>query len=305
MDKPLKSTEARVTWRTQASVMDGLRARVNRSWANPLLNHARRQHPLPLNMLRWLVPLAALGAAVVVIIAWLFTMRVPGALLMGISAAVVMFPVVLAPLMSAHRVARQMAIPEHDPRSLTELAPQEIITGLVLVTLWQLRWLLVFALIFTPALVISLLHIGISDAEVLRDSIQVLGAASSATRMQVLSVGGGIPYFRLIVQSLSTVLLAWTSLPLLASLGVTAALLLGDLWLTDLAALLAEIVSGVTLMLLWGFLARTSLLAGSEPIRLILLILFFVLLAAATALLNRTNTVLLINSVPLADTYFD
>jgi hypothetical protein len=228
--------------------------------------------------------LAALDVAV-----WVLRWRIPGAALGGLSIGLALLPPLIAPVASASRVARQMAVPQRDPRSLTDLDPQQVAWGLTLVTLWRLRWLILAGLLLTPVLLISLLRLDAASFEAWRASAEALGGATEAARARWLLPDGGIPYFRLALRALSGALLPWAALPLLASLGVTAALALGDASLAPLAALLGEALTLALLGAGWGLLSTTPALAGSyEVLRLLLLA---ALIAAPGLLARRVNAI--------------
>jgi predicted membrane protein len=241
-------------------------------WANPLLRHARREHPLALRRVRMGILIAGASLAGLATLAWAINFRPLGALLMAMSLGGVLAPALIAPVASADRVARQMHYSRQDPRRLTDLSDGEIVDGLALVTLWRLRWLIVIGLALTPALIIGVLRLDVSEFTIWRDSAQVLAAATPAARAPFLRSDGVIPVFRLVLRAVSAGLMPWAALPLLASLGVTAALRVGDLALSALVALLGEIVGVLVLWLLWDFLTRIPLLAGwLEGVRLLLI----------------------------------
>jgi hypothetical protein len=246
---------------------------VHRWWMNPLLRHARRSAPLSPSVIRLVVPGLALLLLLISLLAWALNLRAPGAIVMALSVGAVALPVMVAPLVSAHRVAAQMENPQHDPRQLTDLDPREVAWGLSLVTMWQLRWLIALALAAVPALMIGVLHISTADFQVWRDSAQLL--SDTGNRASYLSASGGIPYFRLMLQCLSVGLLPWVLLPLMASLGVLVALQLEDVLVSDLAAIVIAMMAGSLILLVWILLSRVVLLAGSfEIVRGILLLMF-------------------------------
>lgn len=259
-------------------------------WRNPLLHHAQRLKPMPLNRVRRGLVIGAGALAFVAILAWITHWRPGGAALMGLSLGGVLAPVAAAPVASADRVARQMRFSRQDPRRLTDLDSPEVVWGLALVTLWRLRWLIVAALALTPALVVSILRLDVSDFTVWRDSARALGDATAAGRAVWLRPDGRIPYVRLVMRALSAGLVPWVTLFLMSTLGVTAALVVRDISLSPLAALLGEIVVSVLVLLVWDGLTRTPLLAGLlELLRLALLAGLLTGLGALTAWLNRQN----------------
>jgi hypothetical protein len=256
----------------QAAIISRITPVLHRWWMNPLLRHARRSAPLPPSVMRFAVPILAAILLLISILAWALHLRALGAGVMALSVGAVALPVMLAPLVSAHRVAGQMANSQHDPRNLTDLDPHEVAAGLSLVTLWQLRWLIALALAFVPALMVGVLHISTADFQVWRDSAGMLGDAG--TRASYLSASGGIPYFRLLLQMLSVGLLPWVLLPLMASLGVRVALQLEDVLLSDLAAMVVGMMAGSLILMVWAGVSRTVLLTGTlEIVRCLLLMI--------------------------------
>jgi hypothetical protein len=191
-------------------------------------------------------------------------------------------------------VARQMRYSRQDPRRLTDIDPRKVSWGLALAALWSLRWAIVAALVFTPVLVIGVLRLDVSDFATWRASAQALGEATPGGRAAGLLPGGRIPYIRLVVRALSAGLLPWAALPLLASLGVAAALRLDDLTLGPLAALLGGgVVTGVT-GLAWYLVARTPLLGGMfEIVRVAVLAGLLAGLGLLAGRVNRHNAALL------------
>jgi hypothetical protein len=269
--------------------------RVRRGWDNPLLRHARRLKPMPLRRTRIGLLIAAGSLLLLDVLAWIEGWRFWGALLIGLGLGAVVAPAVVAPVVGADRVARQMRYNRRDPRRLTDLTPLEVAWGLALVTLWDLRWLIAAALALTPVLILGVLRLDVSRFAALRDSVQALGAATPAGRAGELLPGGRIPYVRLVMHALSAGLLPWAALPLLAVLGVTAALCLKDLTLSPLAALLGEVALGIVVGLVWGFIARTPLLAGAlEIARLALLVGLLAGLGVLADRVNRYNAGLLV-----------
>ncbi len=276
---------------------------VNQLWANPLLRHARRQKPMPLHRAGQGVGLAAIVFVLLSVAAWAASWRPLGAALMGLSLAGVLAPLLAAPVASADRVARQMRSSRHNPRLLTDLHPGDVAWGLSLVTLWRLRWPLALALALTPALVVGILRLDVADFTAWQSSAQVLGEATEAGRAPFLRPDGGIPYFRLVLHAITAALLPWAGLPALAALGVSAALLVRDVSLSPLAALLSAALLAALVLWVWGFFARTPLLAGSlEALRAILLLAVLGGLLGAAILMNRYNASLLADAPPGAGT---
>jgi hypothetical protein len=200
----------------------------------------------------------------------------------------------IAPLLSSHRVASQLADPQRDPRQLTDLNPREVAWGLTLVTLWQLRWLIVLALAALPALMVGVLHISTADFQVWHDSVDILGQSDSGARASYMSASGGIPYFRLLLQAISVGLLPLLLLPLMASLGVLVALMVEDVLLSDLVSLVLAMIAGSLVLLTWAVVSRVSLLAGFlELVRgLLLLTIMTVLVWGIRSLVSSSGTIL-------------
>ena len=245
---------------------------------------------MPLKRVRCGLLMAAGMLTFLVLLAWIVNWRSLGAALMGLSLGGILAPVMAAPVVSADRVARQMRFTRQDPRRLAGLDPEGVAWGLALVTLWRLRWLIIAALALTPALMISILRLDVSDFIVWRDSAQTLGDATAAGRSVWLRPDGRIPYLRLAMRALSAGLVPWVMLPLLSSAGVTTALALKDASLSPLVALLGEIVTIALILLVWDGLARTPLLAGPlELVRLVVLIGLLVGLGMLTKWVNRQN----------------
>jgi len=272
---------------------------VQRWWMNPLLSHARRKKPLPqIRLGRWFA-LSTSGVTLLSIFAWLANLGLLRALLFGTSLGVVLAIGLAAPVLSADRVARQMRFSRQDPRRLTSLEPQGAVWGLALVTLWHLRWLIIIGLVMTPALTIGLLRLDVASFAAWRDSMQALGEAAPAGVSSWLPSDGHIPYFRLVIRALSAGLLPWVMLPLLASLGVTSAVLLRDASLSPLAGLLGAVLFSGLVLLVWEGVSRTPLLAGVlEIVRLILLIGMLVGIGGAAVWVNRRNAMTLVGVPP-------
>lgn len=267
---------------------------LRRWWENPLWRHARRMHPLPLRLLRYALPAAALFFTLLVVLAWALRWRALGAALMGLSLATVLMPLLIAPVTAAGRVAHQMASPTHDPRRLADLDPSEVAWGLTCVALWRWRWLLVMGLTLTPVLIVSLVRLEAASLLVWHGSAQILGAVTAAGRAGETLAGGGLPYLRLVLRAVSGALLPWAALPLFVALGVTAALALGDVGLAPLVVLLGEAVAVPLLALLWNILSATPVLAGPyEGVRLLTLTALLAGLPALTALPQQLSERLL------------
>lgn len=263
-------------------------------WSNPLFRRARARSKLPYELLRIAIPIVALILAVMAILAWVLTLRTLGAVLMAISVGSVGLPMLIAPVLSADWTSRQMQSEQTDPRTLMGLDPVDGAWGLLLVMLWRFRWLIVLALAVTPALIIGTLHVRVSDYEVWQQSVEVLGT-SRLLRGEYLTPAGGIPYFRLVVQSVTAALLLWVLLPLLTALGNTAALILEDTILSDLAALIGGGITAGILVLLWEVIARIPALGGSlEIVRLILLLAMAALILYITLWVVSLNASLII-----------
>jgi len=279
-----------------------LTAVLRRWWENPLLRHARRQRPLPFRRAGQVLLVAIALLTGLVILAWITGWRPLGAALTVFSLGVAVIPVLAAPVATADRVARQMRFLRQDPRRLTDLDPQAVVWGLALVTLWRFRWLIVAALAVTPALVIGLFRLDMAQFAAWRGTTSALGAISAASQAGGLLPGGRIPYVRLALGALSAGLLPWAALPLMASLGVTAALMLQDASLSPLTGLLGGVAAAVVIALAWRMIARTPLLAGPlELVRLLLLIGLLAGLGALTIWVNRKNAALLDALAPLEE----
>jgi hypothetical protein len=264
-------------------------------WANPLFSHARRLMPLPLDDLRRFAPIGAGALALISILTWVINWRAVGAALVGLSFGVILTLTLVTPAVGARRVARQMGVPGQDPRQLTDLAAEDVAWGLALAALWQLRWLVVLALVVTPVLVIGVLRLELSDFATWRASTEALGGAGVADPSARLLPGGGIPFFRLAVRALSAGLLPWAMLPLLSTLGVMVALSVYEPSLSLLAALLVGAIGTAVVALIWNMIASTPLLAGPlEVVRVILLGGIFGGLGLLARRANRQNARLLL-----------
>ncbi len=295
--------QSRASLRSLRAAARGLIVPVLRGWwSNPLLVHARHQMPLALGRIRVGVIGAGGALALLSIGAWLGGWRSIGAVLTGLSLGGVLAPALIAPVAGADRIARQMRYSRLDPRRLTDLDPSEVAWGLVLVTLWRLRWWIAAGLALTPVLVIGVLRLDVATFNVWRESAGALGETAEA-RARFLRPDGGLPIFRLAVRALSAGITPWAALPLLASLGVAAALALDDPSLSPLAALIGEALAVPILALVWNFVGRTPLLAGSlEVVRLVLLTGLWVGLGALAAWVNRRSAAVLAAGVVPAGT---
>jgi hypothetical protein len=241
-------------------------------WANPLLAHARRLNPALPEGLRLAVPIGAGALALISILTWVANWRVIGAALIGLSLGVIVTLVLVAPAVSSRRVARQMQVPGLDPRQLNDMAAGDVVWGLALAALWQLRWLVVLALVVTPVLVIGVLRLQASDFATWQASTEALGGVGVVSPSTRLLPGGRIPFFRLVIRALTAGLLPWALLPLLTTLGVAAALFVYEPTLSLLAALLGGAVGTAVAAVLWNAIASTPLLAGPlEIVRVVLL----------------------------------
>lgn len=266
---------------------------LRRWWNNPLLRHARHRRPPPGRVVGRGLAIAAGGLALLTVLAWAAQWRWIGAALMGVSAALVLLPPLVAAVVSADRVSRQMRFTYQDPRGLADLDPDEVAWGLALVTLWQMRWLIGAALALTPALVIGLLRLDVSRFQAMQATATLLGSVADLPAGTLPD--GRVPYIRLSMRALSAGLLPWMTLPLTASLGVTAALLLqGDTPLSSLVSLLGNTLAGALLGGLWQSLAWTPALAGMlEVVRLVLLGGLLFGLGAVTVWITQWNAGLL------------
>lgn len=225
--------------------------------------------------------------SVLALLAWMLQWRWLGASLVSLSLGAVLLPTLVAPIAGADRVARQLRFPKQDPRRLTDIPPRDVATGLLLVTLWQLRWLILAGLILTPALMIGIFRMDVAEFTVWSGSADALAGATAASRAEWLLPDGEIPVFRLFIRALSAGLLPWVTLPLFSALGVALALLLRDSSLSALVSLLTELVLAGAIVLFWVFLVRTTFLAGwLEVVRIALLVALVGGLMWATAVLN-------------------
>nr|MBN1229621.1 hypothetical protein [Anaerolineae bacterium] len=260
-------------------------------WRNPLLHHARRLKPLNPALAVRVVVVAAGIFLLLSLLAWIGFLpeisRVVGAVLAAISIGAVMLPALLAPVSSADRIARQMHYARQDPRRLTDLPPGQVAWGLALVTLWRLRWPILFGLALTPSMVVGVLRLDISAFTAWRDSAAVLGGATAAGQSAYLLPGGRIPYVRLVLRAVTGGLLPWGLVVVLSVFGVVAALRIDDMRLSPLAALLGGVLGSGGLVVIWHYLSLNSLLAGPfEVLRMLLL----VMLGGLIALLARRLT---------------
>jgi hypothetical protein len=253
-------------------ILESISATLRDWWANPLFSHARRLNPLPLDSLRRAAPIGAGALALISILTWAINWRAVGAALVGLSFGVILTLLLVAPAVGARRVAGQMQTPGQDPRQLRDVAAGDVAWGLALAALWQLRWLVVLALVVTPVLVIGVLRIELSDFATWRASTEALGDAGVGDPSARLLPGGRIPFFRLAVRALTAGLLPWALLPVLTTLGVMAALSVYEPSLSLLAALLGGAVGTAVAAAIWNVIASAPLLAGPlEIIRVMLL----------------------------------
>lgn len=269
----------------QRIVVRWLLPHLQRLWNNPLFKHARRAKPLPLRQYAQYILFAALAGAALTLLAWLTNFRVLGALLVFVSLGGVLAPLIAAPVAGADRVSRQMWRGQTDPRKITDIAATEVAWGLTLVTLWQLRWLILIAIALTPTLMIGVLRLDAGRFLAWHASAVSLGGATPGARAAYLLPDGGVPYFRLVLRTLSAGFLPWFLLPLLTAGGVAAALKVEDAGLSSLIALLGTVVLLPLLYFLWAFLSLTALLAGPFEILRILLYLGLHSLCVYTAVL--------------------
>jgi hypothetical protein len=110
--------------------------------------------------------------------------------------------------------------------------------------------------------------------------------------------GGRIPFFRLVLRALTAGLLPWAMLPVLTTLGVSAALAVYEPNLSLLAALLGGAVGAAVIAIIWNVIASTPLLAGPfEIARLVLLAGAFGGLGLLARWANRQNARLLATPV--------
>ncbi|HLV43670.1 MAG TPA: hypothetical protein VKY39_01835 [Aggregatilineales bacterium] len=263
--------------RAVTSAVAGAAAPVARRWwNNPLLRHASRLHRFPLAGVRRVLPWLAALLMVLAIAGWVlaesFAGRALGALLTLASLGVmVVLPAAVAPL-AAWVASSQAAMVRRDPSLLNDIPPAEFAWGLTLSALWRLRWPLVAALALTPAFVVGVLRLDVVSFTAWSESAETLAGATAASRAVWLLPGGGVPVFRLGMRALSAGLLVWTGLPLLATLGVLAGLLLPEPVLSLLAALLGGTAVAAAVVIAWHYLSLMPFLFGpGEAIRLALL----------------------------------
>jgi hypothetical protein len=275
-------------------ILESVLALLQEWWGNPLFSHARRLKPVPLDDLRLTAPISAGALVVISALTWLAHWRVISAALVGLSFGVIFTLLLLAPAISARRVARQMGTPGQDPRRLVDMGAGDVAWGLALAALWQLRWLVVLALVVTPVLVIGVLRIELSDFAAWRASSEALGEAGVVDSSVRLLPGGRIPFFRLALRALTAGLLPWAMLPVLSTLGVSAALFVDEPNLSLLAALLGGAVGAGFIAVIWNAIASTPLLAGPlEIARIILLAGVFGGLGLLARWANQQNARLL------------
>ncbi|NDJ36023.1 MAG: hypothetical protein GYB64_15315 [Chloroflexi bacterium] len=272
-----------------ASAQQQIRNQILALWNNPLLHHARRANPLPLKVLLRVVPAAAGITLLLTAVAWLAELRPLGAAMMILSLAAVLLPLIAASVGGADRIARQMHFSRLDPRRLTDLDPREVTDGLALVTVWKLRWLIIIALAFTPALMLSTIRLESIHYSAWQASAEILGGSTAGGAAGLL-VGGRMPVFRMITRALAIGVLPWALLPTVTVLGVAAALGLRDFSLSPLSTLLIMVVAAPIIALTVHGLTRTALLAGPlEILRLLIVLGLIVAAAAPTVPLSRNN----------------
>jgi hypothetical protein len=249
---------------------------LRRWWENPLLNHARRLHPMPVGALSWALPYAMFGFAALAGLTWAATGVVPagrivGAGLTGLSLAAVLLPVTAAAPVCAERTASQLAAVGRDPRGLADLPSGTVVEGLILTGLWPLRWLIVAGIALTPALMLNVVRLDVASFGSWQESAQALGGATPASRAAWLVTGGRIPFFRVGMRALSAGIVPWVALGVCGALGVSIALWVSDPQFATLSALLVGTLGIALLAAGWGELSITPLLAGKlEIVRLAL-----------------------------------
>jgi hypothetical protein len=227
------------------------------------------------------------------LLAWVTRLRIAGAILFALSLGGVGLPLIVSPIASADRVARQMRRQRQDPRALTDIPARDVAWGLALVTLWRLRWPFVIGLVCTLPLLVGLLRIEAAELSTWQESMRALGDAASAAQAGYLP-GERLPVLRIIVRAATGALLPWCLLPLFASAGVTSALRLDDISLSALAALLGEVLALPLLLVAWHFVTRWPLLAGPwELLRLVLVLAFLAAPLAALPPITHLNAALL------------
>jgi hypothetical protein len=267
-----------------------------RWWGNPLLHEARAARPLPWAILARAVPICAALLAILAAAAWALNERTLGAVMVAGPPGVVMAAFVAAPVAGVRITLAQIRESGRTPRGMTTAVPIEIVWGAALVALWRLRWLIVAALIVSPALVIGLLHLDVAAFNNYRETVLALGSAAPLEQVRLLTPGAGIPYFRLFARALSAGLLPWVILPLLASLGVTSALVLRDDAFSLTLALIASLVALVLVIGVWQIITTAYFLGQAlEIVRLILTAGVLVGAGGLTVLVCRVNADLLVN----------
>lgn len=265
-----------------------------RWWNNPLLHHARRVKPLPLGLLRVLVPWLAVLLALAAVATWVLAdqfigaARAAGAALVGLSLGTALLPVAGAAPIAAGIAARQAA--RLDADLVADTGADVFAWGLALSALWRLRWLIVAGLMLSPALAVSLLRLDVLSFTAWHDSALALSGATTASRSAWLLPGGGIPFFRLALRALTGALLPWAGLPLMAALGVLIGLRLPDPALGPLIAFPASFAAGVAVVLGWHYLTLMPHLYGpGEVIRAALVGLLLFVLWQAAGVVNRLS----------------
>lgn len=285
--------------RAVTSAVAGVTAPVARRWwNNPLLRHASRLHRFPLAGVRRALPWLAGLLMALAITGWVAAEtlggRALGALLTLASLGVMVVLAAAVPPLAAWVATSQAAMVRRDPSMLNDIPPAEFAWGLALSALWWLRWPLVAALALTPAFIVGVLRLDVVSFTAWSESAEVLSGATAASRAVWLLPSGGVPVFRLGMRALSAGLLVWTGLPLLATLGVLAALLLPEPTLSLLAALLGGAAVAAAVVIAWHYLSLMPFLFGpGEAIRLALLVGLLVAVGHAARRVNDANARLL------------
>jgi hypothetical protein len=197
-------------------------------------------------------------------------------------------PVLIAPVFSADRVARQMLYQKQDPRRIDQMSPTEITSGLILANLWGLRWTIFGALVMAPALAIGLLRLDVLDFSAWHESALSLGSATDAGQASWLLPDGSIPYLRLLLRAMSAVVIPILLTGLFVALGVTVALAVNDPGLSPLLSLLMALPGGGLILGIWTMLTRIPLLGGIlEILRALLILGLFAGMGAGIHVLNQ------------------
>jgi len=267
-----------------------------RWWGNPLLHEARAARPLPWAVLARAVPIAASLLAMLAAASWAITERALGAIIVALPLGVVMVAFIAAPVAAVRTSLAHIRESGTTPRGITTAVPVEIVWGVALVALWRIRWLIVAGLVVTPALIIGILHLDVAAFTNYRETVLALGSAASPEQVRLLTPGAGIPYFRLAARALSAGLLPWVILPLLASLGVSAAILLRDGAFSLTLALITALAALLAIIGVWQVVTTLYLLGQVlEAVRLVLTASVLIGVGALTALVCRLNADWLVN----------